>query len=148
MIVTLIGHELAREGGEFTYVGANNECRSCQLKTVCFNLKAGRDYRVTKLRDKRHDCPIHEGGVVVVEVEEQPLVGVVGREVMPGEVTKLQRLACRNIGCDHYSLCTTLAVQPEKSYVVTKACEKIDCPKGQTLYRADVSEQLQEARLA
>ena len=70
VLVTLIGEHLAVEGEEFTYLGANNECRNCQLKTVCFNLKPGRKYRITKLRDKHHECDVHEGDVVVVEVEE------------------------------------------------------------------------------
>lgn len=48
VLVTLIGEDLAVEGGEFTYMGSSNECRSCQLKTVCFNLKPGRRYRIVK----------------------------------------------------------------------------------------------------
>ena len=76
VLVTLVGEQLAVEGEEFTYLGSNNECRNCQLKTVCFNLKPGRKYRITKLRDKHHDCNIHEGKVIVVEVEELPAPGV------------------------------------------------------------------------
>lgn len=69
-LVTLIGEKLAKEGDAFTYIGPNNECRNCKLKTVCFNLKPGKAYKITKIRDKRHSCDIHDKNVVVVEVQE------------------------------------------------------------------------------
>ncbi len=39
-LVTLIGEKIAEEDMEFTYIGPNNDCRNCKLKTVCFNLKS------------------------------------------------------------------------------------------------------------
>ena len=70
--VTLIGEKLAIEGDEFIYLGSNNGCRNCKLKTVCFNLKPGSAYKITKIRDKRHSCNVHYGNVVAVEVQELP----------------------------------------------------------------------------
>jgi uncharacterized protein (UPF0179 family) len=69
-LVTLIGEKLANEGAEFLYLGPNNGCRNCKLKTVCFNLKTGKKYKITKIRDKRHNCNIHDENVQVVEVQE------------------------------------------------------------------------------
>ena len=46
-LVTLIGEKLAIEDAEFTYLGPQNDCRNCKLKTVCFNLKPGRRYKIT-----------------------------------------------------------------------------------------------------
>lgn len=69
-LVTLIGEKLANEGEEFIYLGPNKECGNCKLKTVCFNLKPGRTYKITKIRDKRHSCNVHDENVIVVEVQE------------------------------------------------------------------------------
>ena len=140
VIVTLVGEDLAVEGTEFIYLGANSECRNCQLKTVCFNLKPGRSYRIVKLRDKRHNCSVHEGQVVVVEVEELPLTGMVDQEVSPGTPTRLQKQDCRHLSCAYFEVCTNPAIQPDRSYLVNKVYEKVDCPKGLALFRVDVKE--------
>jgi hypothetical protein len=138
VLVTLVGEQLAVEGEEFTYLGSNNECRNCQLKTVCFNLKPGRKYRITKLREKHHDCNIHEGKVVVVEVEELPLTVAIPRESPEGESTSVKKQACKNIGCDSFEICTNIGLQNGRSYIIKKVYEKIQCPKNHELYKVDV----------
>lgn len=70
--VTIVGEKLAKEGSKFVYLGPNNKCRNCKIKTVCFNLKTGKEYKITKIRDKKHNCKIHDGSAVVVEVQEMP----------------------------------------------------------------------------
>jgi uncharacterized protein (UPF0179 family) len=140
VLVTLIGEQLAVEGQEFVYLGSNNECRNCQLKTVCFNLKPGRNYRITKLREKSHECHIHEGKVIVVEVEELPLTVTVSKEPSVGAATTLEKKNCKNIGCDSYTICTTSALQNGKTYTIRKVYEKISCPKNNELYKVDVSD--------
>jgi uncharacterized protein (UPF0179 family) len=140
VLVTLVGEQLAVEGEEFTYLGSNNECRNCQLKTVCFNLKPGRKYRITKLRDKHHDCNIHEGKVIVVEVEELPLTVTVPKELSEGDTTSIEKQECKNIGCDSYEICTNTAFQNGKTYTVTKVYEKISCPKHHQLYKIDITD--------
>jgi len=69
-LVTLIGEKLAKENDEFIYLGPQNDCKNCKLKTVCFNLKQGSQYKIIKVRDKRHNCNVHEGNAAVVEVQE------------------------------------------------------------------------------
>jgi uncharacterized protein (UPF0179 family) len=69
-LVTLIGEKIAEENMEFVYIGPNNDCRNCKLKNVCFNLKVGRRYKITNVRDKKHSCNVHEGPAVVVEVKQ------------------------------------------------------------------------------
>ena len=73
-LVTLIGEKLAIKDSEFIYIGPNNECRKYKLKTVCFNLKTGRKYKITNVRDKKHNCNIHEGTTIVIEVQEVPII--------------------------------------------------------------------------
>jgi uncharacterized protein (UPF0179 family) len=141
VLVTLVGEQLAVEGEEFIYLGSNSECRNCQLKTVCFNLKQGRNYRITKLRDKSHDCNIHEGKVIVVEVEELPLTVAITKEPSEGASTTIEKKDCKNIGCDSFDICTTTALQNGKTYTIKKVYEKLICPKNYKLYKVDVSEQ-------
>ncbi|MCX6661745.1 MAG: UPF0179 family protein [Euryarchaeota archaeon] len=140
VLVTLVGEQLAVEGQEFVYLGSNSECRNCQLKTVCFNLKPGRNYRITKLREKFHECNIHEGKVIVVEVEELPLTVAVTKELSEGATTTIEKKDCKNIGCDSFEICTTTALQNGKTYTVKKVYEKLTCPKNYELYKVDVSE--------
>jgi uncharacterized protein (UPF0179 family) len=140
VLVTLIGEHLAVEGEEFTYLGANNECRSCQLKTVCFNLKPGRKYRITKLRDKHHECDVHEGDVVVVEVEELPITVAVTKEPTEGTTTTVKKKECKNIGCDFFEVCTIPALQNGKNYTIKKVYGKMECPKHNVLYKVDVTD--------
>lgn len=138
VLVTLVGEQLAREGQEFTYLGSNSECRNCQLKTVCFNLKPGRTYRITKLRDKSHDCNIHEGKVIVVEVEELPLTVAVPKELPEGATVAIEKKDCRNIGCESFDICTSTALQNGKTFTIKKVYEKINCPRHFELYKVDV----------
>lgn len=140
VLVTLVGEQLAVEGEEFTYLGSNSECRNCQLKTVCFNLKPGRRYRITKLREKNHDCNLHEGKVVVVEVDELPLTVAVPKEPSEGKITTVKKQTCKNIGCDSFEICTNMGLQNGRSYMVKKVYEKIKCPKNHELYRVDVTD--------
>jgi uncharacterized protein len=140
VLVTLVGEQLAVEGQEFIYLGSNSECRNCQLKTVCFNLKSGRNYRITKLRDKSHDCTIHEGKVIVVEVEELPITVTVTKKPSEGTTTTIEKKECKNIGCDSFEICATTALQNGKTYTIKKVYEKIPCPKNYELYKVDVSD--------
>jgi uncharacterized protein len=140
VLVTLVGEQLAVEGQEFIYLGSNSECRNCQLKTVCFNLKPGRHYRITKLREKFHDCNIHEGKVIVVEVEELPLTVAVTNVPPEGATTTIEKKDCKNIGCESFEICTTTALQNGKTYTVKKVYEKLTCPKNYELFKVDVSE--------
>jgi len=140
VLVTLVGEHLAVEGEEFTYLGSNSECRNCQLKTVCFNLKPGRQYRITKLRDKHHDCNVHEGTVIVVEVEELPLTVSIPKNISEGATTTIEKQDCKNIGCNSYEICTSEALQNGKTYTIKKVYERIQCPKNHELYKVDITD--------
>lgn len=139
-LVTLIGEKLAVEGEEFVYLGANNECRNCKLKTVCFNLKPGRSYKIIKLREKVHNCNIHDGNVVVVEVSEMPITASIDKKAAQGEKIKIDKKECKNIGCNFYEICTNIALQKDKTYTIKKVYEKIDCPKDHELYKVDITD--------
>ena len=139
-LVTLIGEKLAKKETEFTYLGPNNECRNCKLKTVCFNLKPGRKYKIKNVRDKRHNCNVHEGTAAVVEVQEMPILVAIDKELSEGSKTKIKETNCRSIGCVNYELCCFI-LQKDKEYKITKIYEVIDCPNGLELQKAEIVEE-------
>ena len=137
-LVTLIGENLAIKDMEFIYRGANSECRNCKLKTVCFNLKPGRRYKITNIREKQHHCNVHNGNVVVVEVSELPITTTIEEKASKGAKIKVERKDCRHIGCDSFEICTNAALQKGKTYTVKEVYDKITCPAGYELYKIDI----------
>ncbi|NPA48063.1 MAG: UPF0179 family protein [Thermococci archaeon] len=89
MTITLVGEKLAKPGVEFIYYGPAEPCKTCRLARVCVgNLEPGRRYKVVRVRNIEHSCPIHEGKVRVVEVVEpaiemaiDPRLAIVGSKV-------------------------------------------------------------------
>jgi uncharacterized protein (UPF0179 family) len=138
-LVTLIGEKLAKEDEEFIYLGPNNNCKNCKLKTVCFNLKPGRRYKIIEIRDKHHSCDIHEGNAAVVEVREMPIIAAIDKELAKGNTAKIERKGCENIGCNNFELCNNLALQKDKNYKITKIYEDIECLIGYELQKAELS---------
>jgi len=90
-LVTLIGEKIAKEEDEFTYLGPANDCKNCKLKTVCFNLKPGRRYKIIKVRDKKHTCNTHEGNASVVEVSELPIIAAIDKKLSEGSITQIEK---------------------------------------------------------
>jgi len=138
-LVTLIGERLAIKNDEFMYLGPNNDCRNCKLKTVCFNLKPNRIYKITKVRDKKHNCNLHEGTAVVVEVEKQPIITAINKKYTEGSKSNIEKTDCDNIGCEYHDLCK-IDIQKDKNYVIKKIHGKIDCPIGNNLQKAELEE--------
>ena len=138
-LVTLIGEKLAKKENEFIYLGPNNECRNCKLKTVCFNLKSGRKYKITNIRDKRHNCNVHEGTATVVEVQEMPIITTIDKELSEGDEAKIQSMQCKSIGCDNYELCN-VELHKDKKYKIKKIFNKIDCPMEYDIKKAELTE--------
>ncbi|MEF8880144.1 MAG: UPF0179 family protein [Candidatus Thermoplasmatota archaeon] len=138
--VTLIGKKIAEKNLIFRYLGPQSDCKNCKLKNVCFNLKQGRRYKITNVRNKKHNCNIHEGNVAVVEVEEQPILTAIDKKITEGTTTKIKEKECNNIGCQNYPLCFNIAISKDKKYKVKKTHDSIDCPKGYKLKKAELEE--------
>ena len=138
-LVTLIGEKIAEENMEFVYIGPHNDCRNCKLKTVCFNLKPGRHYKINKIRDKRHSCNLHDGLAAVVEVEELPIKTCVDKKLSKGDTVKNEGKNCNNIGCGYYDLCK-IELQKDKKYKISKIIEEINCPAEYDLQIVELTE--------
>ncbi len=132
--VTLIGEKLAKEGSVFVFMGPLPECRDCRLKTVCFNLEEGRHYTIKSVRNVRHECKVHEGGVRVVEVERVPTrAAVQTRHALEGTTLVWEDRGCDNFGCQNFRLCHARGMRPGERYRVVKVSGFVECLDGQQL---------------
>ncbi len=140
-MITLIGKELAHEGLEFQYLGPLLECRNCKLKNVCFNLDEGKWYRITGVRDKEHDCKVHDGGkVVTVEVEELPVpLALSAKSVVEGETLTFKPINCKEYNCEYYELCHPMGLRDGTKIKIEKVVEDIKCPKNKSLKKVLVT---------
>lgn len=139
-LVTLIGERLAEKGKEFVYIGPNNECKNCKLKTVCFNLKSGKKYKITNIRDKKHNCNVHEGTAAVIEVQEQPIITSIDKKYDEKSNSKIEKKNCGSIGCMHYEICN-VNIEKGKKYKIIKIFEEIECPMGYKIQKVELKEE-------
>ncbi|GGM71565.1 hypothetical protein GCM10007108_07100 [Thermogymnomonas acidicola] len=140
--ITLIGVDLAREGLEFTFVTPLVGCASCKIKNVCFNLEPGRNYRITKVRDKVNPCFVfNRDQVATVEVEEiQEYVNMqFGKKLQEGSTITLKSMNCDHITCPNIEVCN-LVHKREGTKATIKAIEgRLECPKGYDMRRVSIS---------
>lgn len=138
VLVTLIGKKLAKVGNEFVYLGITQKCRNCRLKTVCSNLQEGRTYKIVKVRDKFHECSLHEEGVIAVEVEKQPAVINVKKEEAEATAISFKPIKCDIISCKEYDACNSKI--REKEYKILKVVGDVECLRGLNLKKIMVDD--------
>lgn len=133
--ITLIGKSLAEVGKEFYFEGPNWKCQECKLKNVCFNLDIGNMYRITEVRNQKHECPDFDGDeVVAVCVEKIPTrVAIPKKQAIDGGIITFQSNKCQNIGCDYYQKCRAYGKQEGQKYQIARVYKDIDCPIGEKL---------------
>ncbi len=104
--ITLIGSRLAKEGEEFIFMGESRECKKCKLKRTCMNLEPGRKYRVIKRKaDTIHECFVHDGGVLTVEVESAPIVAAIdSRKAVIGSKVSYEPPKCKSFDDSLYDI--------------------------------------------
>ena len=107
---------------------------------VIINLKTGQKYKITNVRDKRHNCNIHEGTTVVVEVQEIPIMISTEEKIKEGSTTKIKAINCNSIGCPNIEFCSKV-INKDKSYKIKKVIGKIDCPLGYKIQKVEISEE-------
>jgi uncharacterized protein (UPF0179 family) len=136
VMLTVIGKKLAKEGLEFTYLGPVTDCKECKVRNICFHLEKGTKYRVVDVRKVNHDCPVHEGGVTVVQVEEVPRDAIVSRKLaIEGSTISYERPRCRQRSCENWSLCFVPGLEQGYKKKVTSVGERVECRAGQNRVR-------------
>ncbi|MGA1819639.1 MAG: UPF0179 family protein [Thermoplasmatota archaeon] len=136
--VSLIGIALASEGMTFTYIGPTPECGPCKLNKICQNLTPGRRYLLKKVRDKEHECPVHEQGkVVAVEVEELPLeLSIPERKALDSAVVTIDEDGCTYRWCLNNRLCRYDNLPKGTKVFLASVHEPLECPRDLKLKRA------------
>lgn len=134
MVVSLVGETQAKVGSIFVFRGPLSECRDCKRKTVCFNLEEGTFYEIVGVRDKHHDCNVHEGGVRVVELKKVPVETTLdAKYAIEGSTVSIDKDECLNLGCEYYRSCFLLGQKSNKKYKVTNVKDDVNCPEGRSL---------------
>jgi len=131
-IVTLVGEYQARVGYRFVNVEPPKACRGCPLYQVCVGrLEPGKVYEVVRVRDRKHPCRIHEGGVRVVEVVEAPITMALPSKVaLEDVVLTYDPGRCGDEGCSMRGLCYPEALRRgDKLRVVKVLGERFKCPR-------------------
>lgn len=120
-IVTLCGRDWAKVGMEFTFLGGKAECENCKLKRTCLRLREGSKYKIVGLRDGTpQECPLHDEGVVAVEVVELPILALIDSK-MAVEGAKLQfEKRCNLIECPMFNLCSPVELRGGDAVVVER----------------------------
>jgi uncharacterized protein (UPF0179 family) len=139
VLLTVIGKSLAKKGLTFTFMGPLANCKECKVKNICFHLERGRKYRIVSSRDVLHECPVHEEGVVVVEVEEVPVNAVINKKMaIEGSTITVELPKCRQRGCEHYRLCLPIGVESGQKKKVLKVGKKVECAAGHERVAAEL----------
>lgn len=107
VVITLIGTRLAKVDNEFIFSGQIPECAGCKLVQTCMNLDRGTRYRIVGVREgAKHECAIHDAGVLAVEVIESPFVAAIeSRKAFGGSKIVFEPAACDVTGCGMFELC-------------------------------------------
>lgn len=138
-IVTLVGSSQARVGYRFVHVGPAKPCMTCRLFQACVGaLEPGRLYEVMAVRGVKHDCPLHEGGVVVVEVVEAAVEAAIPlKAAVEGLILSYRPLECAIEGCRLVRLCKPAWLRTGDRCKVVKVLESgLPCPRRLSLARA------------
>jgi uncharacterized protein (UPF0179 family) len=132
--ITLIGEKLAIKNLEFQYLKPLLDCRDCKLKNVCFNLDEGKHYQIIGIRDKQHDCKLHDGSKVIsVEVEEiSYYISIPVKTAIAGSTISYQPIICDDISCENFCLCNP-KINENSKIVIEKIEDEINCKKGKNL---------------
>jgi len=134
-IITMVGVKQARKGFEFLHETPSEKCKKCQYYKVCIgNLEAGRVYRIVGLREKTFSCPLHEGGVRVVEVVESEISAAIPQKIaLEGAVITFHKIVCENFTCKYRGLCFPVGIYDGDRCEIVGLSDKIDCKVGNLL---------------
>lgn len=136
-IITLCGRDWAKIGVEFIFLGGKQECENCRLKTICLRLREGAKYKIVGLRDGAvHECPLHDEGVVAVEVVELPIVALIDSKMaVEGARIRFEGKRCNILDCEMFNLCNPVELKEGDSVIVEKIIgdAPAECRKGFSL---------------
>lgn len=127
-MIVLVDAASAKEGYEFIYIGASEECDGCRKRLSCHaNLEEGRRYRVISAKEATHACPIF-GEVAVCEVDEAGIDVFIDSGLAFQEASlRYQKPTCKHISCTHWGLCLPEGLNDGDACIVKEVKEKFRC---------------------
>ncbi|MFX1533602.1 MAG: UPF0179 family protein [Promethearchaeota archaeon] len=137
VIHTLLSKRVAEKGWKFIFEGETASCtgEDCRLSGVCLGkLKEGRLYEVDTVKNIKHDCQVHDGGVVTVTVKEATFdVLVASNFATRGATLKFTPNNCKNINCEFFrkKICNPPFLKKNDTIKVIEIKEKIECSTGE-----------------
>ncbi len=135
MILTLLPKNLAKPGFSFVAGKGDNECKECRFYKTCVeNLKPGRIYTVSSVRNIEHSCKIHDSGVKIVEVKESQIEAAIPKKFAIEGATGVFSFSC-NERCQYHDFCVPEGIKIGDKFHIIKLKEKIECPLGNTIVR-------------
>jgi uncharacterized protein (UPF0179 family) len=138
-MLTVIGKRLAKENLTFTFIRPLSNCKECKVKNICFHLEKGRRYRILDVRDVLHECPVHEEGVVVIEVEEVFRDAAISKKrAIEGSTITIELPKCGERGCVNYRLCFPTGIESGQKKKVVKVGDEVDCPTGDDMVSVEL----------
>lgn len=120
--VTLVGTRLARAGREFVYHGESSACEGCPYRNQCLNLREGRRYRITEVRENAQtlECAVHDDGVRAVEVELTGVpANVASNRAYAGSRASLEG-DCPHTDCPSHQYCVPLGADFDAEYRIAE----------------------------
>lgn len=141
-IITLCGKDWAKIGTEFIFLGGKDECQGCKIKKTCLKLREGAKYKIVGLRDGAvQECPLHDEGVVAVEVVELPIIALIDSKIaVEGTRFHYEEKKCDILNCSMFSLCHPVELKNGERVSVEKiigdAPER--CQKGYSVVVAEL----------
>jgi len=136
----MIQKEQAVVGHEFVFLGPSAECKECRVKSACLNQSDGRQYRVIKVRNVTHDCPLNGDVVRVVEVEASaPPASLDVNAAREGSIVSFQKRTCDEVFCDNFALCQPRGLDSGAKIQILEVRGKLDCTRGHRLVAAKVA---------
>lgn len=135
-IVTLCGVKQAKPGLTFIAYEPSEACLECRLYKVCVGkLEPSRLYRVVEAKNRVFPCPLHEGGVKLVVVEESPVEAAMeDRLIVEGATTVFKPVGCR-VKCPNRSLCIPEGLKEGDRCFILKVGDRLECLGGLRLRR-------------
>jgi uncharacterized protein (UPF0179 family) len=138
--ITLYPSTLSIPGREFIYIGEAPECAECKVRVICHDLRPGHRYRIVALREKEHDCAVHDGDKVrVVEYEELPLeIALPLRKAIEGAIVSIDDTECGSRWCEFNRFCRRISLPIGTRVKIISLGPDMECPGGTKMKRAIV----------
>jgi len=131
--VAMVPRAQAKKGAVFRVL-LDPRCFKCEFYRACVGaLRPRGRYRVVGIRRVSHFCPIIGDEMVVVEVDDAPLLAAVDSKVaIEGVAFKYSKVSC-DAPCPYRDYCTRAPLLEGETVRVVRVLQRIPCPKSRSL---------------